>query len=244
MPMISVYLSAVLALQPPTPTPSCRNLASAAPTIISRRSALLSLGTAAALVAPARPAAASELRDAEFAYRLTYPDDWSEAGKPVKTHLHEVLLSAPSGPAKMKLGVTVDPVKIDSLEAFGNLEQVCLHRRASQARPSQILTAFACSQVTSRVLGVEEGRDGVKSVKLRANAAEAADPAAGKPSYYTIEYATVNKRGDKLYCCKYCIANKRLYVLQAQASLTAFDDDESVRAGLRSIVGSFLVATS
>ena len=94
------------------------------------------------------------------------------------------------------------------------------------------------------MLGVEEGRDGVKSVTLRANEAEAADAASGRPSYYTIEYATVNKRGDKLYCCKYCIANKKLYVLQAQASLVEFDNDESVRAALRGIAKSFTVAAS
>ena len=35
----------------------------------------------------------------------------------MRTHLHELLLSSPQGKG-VKLGVTVDPVKIDSLEAF------------------------------------------------------------------------------------------------------------------------------
>lgn len=39
--------------------------------------------------------------------------------------------------------------------------------------------------------------------------------AAGSPTYYIIEYAVASSRGKKMYLCKYCIANKRLYVLQA-----------------------------
>lgn len=96
--------------------------------------------------------------------------------------------------------------------------------------------------MTQRVLGVEEKRDGVQTVTLRANAAEAGDAEAGRPSYYTIEYATVSSRGTKVFCCKYCIANKKLYVLQAQANLDAFDADEKVRAALRGIVSSFAVS--
>ena len=130
----ALLVSSALSLQPPNPY--CRTVGPAAP-VISRRAALLSIGSAAALLAPSRPASATELKDAEFSYRLEYPPDWSEAGKPVKTHLHEVLLSAPSGPAKMKLGVTVDPVKIDSLEAFGNLDQVRVAAR--QRRPAALL---------------------------------------------------------------------------------------------------------
>ena len=97
------------------------------------------------------------------------------------------------------------------------------------------------SQVTKRVLGVEETRDGVKSVTLRANAAEAGDAEAGTPSYYTIEYATVSSRGTKIFCCKYCIANRKLYVLQAQANLDAFDSDANVKRDLRGVVSSFQV---
>ena len=91
------------------------------------------------------------------------------------------------------------------------------------------------------MLGVEEGRDGVKSVTLRANAAEAADPASGVPSYYTIEYVTASSRGTKVFCCKYCIANRKLYVLQAQANAAAFDEDAALRQALRAVVGSFEV---
>ena len=101
--------------------------------------------------------------------------------------------------------------------------------------------AVSDPQVTRKVLGVEEKRDGVQSVTLRANAAEAGDVEQGRPSYYTIEYATVSSRGTKIFCCKYCIANRQLYVLQAQANLDAFDSDDGVRQALRGIVRSFEV---
>ena len=45
----------------------------------------------------------------------------------------------------------------------------------------------------------------------------------------------------KIFLCKYCIANRRLYVLQAQANVATFDSDEAVRSTLESLVGSFKV---
>ena len=115
----------------------------------------------------------------------------------------------------VKVGVTVDPVKIDSLEQFGTPEQTA-----------------------ERVLAVEEGRDGVKSVTLRELRAESSE---GEPTYYNIEYATLSSRGKKLFCCKYCIANRRLYVLQVQAKLDDFDADRALRDEVRAVAGSFRV---
>ena len=94
------------------------------------------------------------------------------------------------------------------------------------------------------MLGVEETRDGVKSVTLRANNAEAADAAAGVPSYYTIEYVTESSRGVKLFACKYCIANRKLYVLQSQANLATYESDADVRRELSEVVSSFSVRVS
>uniref|UniRef100_A0A7S0J2K1 PsbP C-terminal domain-containing protein n=1 Tax=Calcidiscus leptoporus TaxID=127549 RepID=A0A7S0J2K1_9EUKA len=124
----------------------------------------------------------------------------------------EALLSSPK--KGVSLGVTVDPVKIDSLEAFGTPEEVA-----------------------SRVLAVEEGRDGVLDVQLRSLAAH-----TGTPSYYTIEYFVESTRGKKVYLCKYCISQKRLYVLQTQAKVVDYDDVASdVQQQLRDIVLSFRV---
>ena len=67
----------------------------------------------------------------------------------------------------------------------------------------------------------------------------------GEPPYYLIEYTVESSRGRKVYVCKYCIFNKRLYVLQAQAKQDTFDakDDAgaSVRETLRAAVSSFRV---
>ena len=224
--------SAVLALQPLPSTPPTRSASSArcavhasltsAPLVERRELLRAAVGAASSLLLlPTRAARAAEdgvVSDAQYGYRLTTPPGWKESPKPVKTHLHELLLSATQGAGKQKLGVTVDPVKINSLEEFGTLDVV-----------------------TKQVLGVEEKRDGVTSVTLRANSAEAGDAEEGRPSYYTIEYATVSSRGTKIFCCKYCITKGKLYVLQAQASLDAFDGDESVRQALRDIVSSFQV---
>ena len=58
----------------------------------------------------------------------------------------------------------------------------------------------------------------------------------GEPPYYLIEYTVESSRGRKVYVCKYCIFNKRLYVLQAQAKQDTFDakdeDGASVREAL------------
>jgi len=217
----SAMVDSLALATPQIPSPS-RVHGDRAPAVFGRRP-LLSLGAAATLFsslpAMAEAAALTELVDWDYGYRLSHPSDWSEGGKPVKTHMHERLLSGTRPGAGIKLGVTVDPVKIDSLEAFGTLDQV-----------------------TERVLGVEKGRDGVKSVTLRSNTAEAADPAWGVPSYYTIEYVTESSRGDKLFSCKYCIANRQLYVLQMQAKVVAFDAEEDVRNDVRGVVRSFAVA--
>ena len=68
----------------------------------------------------------------------------------------------------------------------------------------------------------------------------------GEPPYYLIEYTVESSRGRKVYVCKYCIFNKRLYVLQAQAKQDNFDDkdDASVREMLRAAVASFRVLES
>jgi len=219
-------LAAVTAMQPMVtgvrPALSRRHPLAAGVRPAHPRRHLLAAGSALLLspLVPAKTWAAEPLADIvepQLAYRLRVPSDWKEAPKPVKTHLHEALLASPDGRG-VKIGITVDPVKIDSLEAFGTLQQV-----------------------TDRVLAVEAGRDGVNRVDLRATAAQGADVESGTPSYYTIEYATDSSRGKKVFCCKYCITARKLYVLQAQAKQDAFDGDEAVRSQLRAVVESFTV---
>ena len=63
--------------------------------LLARRS-FLTLA-AIAVASPTAPALASiaNLRDEQFGYTLSYPDDWVPAPKPVKTHLSESLLQSP-----------------------------------------------------------------------------------------------------------------------------------------------------
>ena len=55
----------------------------------------------------------------------------------------------------------------------------------------------------------------------------------GEPPYYLIEYTVESSRGRKVYVCKYCIFNKRLYVLQAQAKQDTFDAKDEAGASVR-----------
>eukprot|EP00967_Tisochrysis_lutea_P044460 scaffold53953_cov39-Tisochrysis_lutea.AAC.1 len=96
---------------------------------LAGRRALLGALAAAAASCGGRAWASSEaplsaLSDASLGYALVYPEGWAPSPKPVKTHLSESLLKGPAH--KAQLGLTVDPVKIDSLEQFGSLQQVRL----------------------------------------------------------------------------------------------------------------------
>lgn len=62
--------------------------------------------------------------DKESGYELLYPSTFMLSNKPVKTHLSEAVLKAPM--RGVQLGVTVDPVRIASLEQFGTLEEEML----------------------------------------------------------------------------------------------------------------------
>ena len=117
---------------------------------------------------------------------------------------------------KQGLGLTVDPVKIDSLEQFGTL-----------------------ATVTDRVLTVEEGRDGVTDVKLRG----AAEERPAGTLYYAITYEVTSSRGKKVYLCRYAIARGRLFVLQLQAPADTWDADAGVRDALGAVAASLEVAS-
>ena len=76
---------------------------------------------AAATDAEAGAAALETLAADEWA--LQYPSGWRPTEKPVKTHLSERLLNSDTRKG-VSIGVTVDPIKISSLEAFGTPEEV------------------------------------------------------------------------------------------------------------------------
>lgn len=144
--------------------------------LLARRS-FLTLA-AIAVASPTAPALASiaSLRDQQFGYTLSYPDDWVPAPKPVKTHLSESLLQSPI--RGVSLGVTVDPVKINSLTQFGTAEQASQSLTAHTIVSRILLEDTAparVTQVAARVLDTELTRDGVKDVFLRKVRGTAAD---------------------------------------------------------------------
>ena len=214
-------LAAARSAAPHAALPACHRDVPAAPPLLAASRRLLLAAAAAALATPQPRAAlalapgAAELADAALGFRLAYPADWSAAPKPVKTHQYEALLEAPA-PRGVKLGLTVDPVKIDSLEQFGTL-----------------------ATVTDRVLTVEEGRDGVTDVKLRG----AAEERPAGTLYYAITYEVTSSRGKKVYLCRYAIARGRLFVLQLQAPADTWDADAGVRDALGAVAASLEVAS-
>lgn len=77
-------------------------------------------------------------------YSFAYPTTWSAAKKPIKTHLSEVIVSAPKG-SSASVGLVVDgPLKIGSIEEFGTPDVV-----------------------GAKVLALERKKDSTKDVRRR-----------------------------------------------------------------------------
>lgn len=125
----------------------------------------------------------------DFEYTFVPPNGLTASQKPLKTHLDEVNFAN----ADYKFGITVDPVRIDSLAAFGTAEQVA-----------------------AKVVLAEVNRDGVFDVTLME------DP-IDKVSYYQLNYRSTGKRGVKRYVAKFYIRNNFLFALTAQCQEEAYE---------------------
>lgn len=152
---------------------------------LKRRDFLLHLPFVVAL--PTQAAAESFTRQtSDFGYQFDPPEGMQVGNKPLKTHLDEVNFS--SSLPKYQYGITVDPVRIESLAQFGTPEEVA-----------------------ARVVLAEVNRDGVFDVQLMK------DPVAGSgKSFYLLNYKSSGKRGIKRFVAKFYIANQKLYALTAQ----------------------------
>lgn len=147
-------------------------------------------------------------QNSKSGFQLAYPAEWKEAKKPVQTHQDEILFKS-SSTKGTEVGITVDPVKIDSLSQFGTPKEV-----------------------GKKVMGVERAKDGVLSAKLLAVGQADYE---GVP-YYTIEYESESTRGNKHFIACVAINKKKLYVLTAQAKIDSFPKEEQ---NLRRVVASF-----
>lgn len=198
------------------------NVASWAPTYLSRHDVTLSAtnhdtpqsestarrkALAAALWAPIAAALGISLaavaddvfvrQTNDFGYRFQPPPGFAAGNKPLKTHLDEVNFSSQTM-SGFQFGITVDPVRIESLSDFGTPEQVA-----------------------AKVVTAEVNRDGVFQVQL------VQDPLAGRTSsgieYYQLDYLSSGKRGDKRFVCKFYIFGSKLYALTAQCKNADYD---------------------
>lgn len=143
---------------------------------------------------------ASEGKD--FGYLFRPPEGFKKGNKPLKTHLDEINFSR-EGERGYTFGITVDPVRIESLKGFGTP-----------------------SEVAARVVGAEVVRDGVFDVTLVSDAVEESDT-----GYYAIDYVSSGKRGVKHFVTRIYILNQKLYVLTAQCKEDEFKEREKEMLG-------------
>jgi hypothetical protein len=135
-------------------------------------------------------AEAYKVQKKDIAYQFQPPPSgFEQTQKPVKTHLEEVNFKS-STVSGYLYGITVDPVRIDSLPEFGTP-----------------------AEVAAKVVLAEINRDGVFDVTLTE------DPVEGKSDdsvFYQLNYVSSGKRGRKRFVTKFYIRNKLLYALTAQ----------------------------
>ena len=170
----------------------------------SRRNAIsnLSLMTAASLIGLGAPEFASAAepfvrQGKEYGYTFAPPPGFAPGKKPVQTHLDEVNFNL-EGVAKYTYGVTVDPVRINSLKEFGTPEEVA-----------------------ARVVTAEVNRDGIFEVTL------AKDPVEdGETGAYAIDYVSDGKRGTKHFVTRIFVKDQKLYVMTAQVKEEEYAERE------------------
>ena len=132
----------------------------------------------------------------QFSYTVTPPPSFVASNKPLKTHLDEINF-APPDVRGYTLGITVDPVRISSIQQFGTPEEVA-----------------------ARVVTAEVNRDGVFEVTLAKDPKE--DVASGGGGY-DIEYISDGKRGRKRFVTRIYVRGGFLYVLTVQSKESEYD---------------------
>ena len=146
----------------------------------------------------------------QFGYSITPPPTFVPSNKPLRTHLDEINFSPPPSDARgYTIGVTIDPVRINSMREFGSP-----------------------GEVAARVVTAEVNRDGVFEVTLAKDPKE--DDTTGG---YDIEYVTDGKRGTKRFVTRVYVKDGYLYVLTVQSREK--DYDGAREAEVSECVGSF-----
>lgn len=129
-----------------------------------------------------------------FAYKVVLPASPPPTNKPLQTHLDEVNLPITNkigreSPLKSyTYGVTVDPIRIQSLRQFGTP-----------------------NEVAAKIVMAELRRDGVLDVTMGRDPTE--DSVTGG---YDVEYISDGTRGKKHFVTRTIVDDGKLYVLTAQ----------------------------
>jgi len=162
--------------------------------------ASVGVGGASVALASAVAAGAVELPKTfdDGLLRFRHTDDLVVSPKPLQTHEKEVYLKSETTKG-FNAGVTVDKVKINSIEEF--------------ATPSAL---------AQKVVDVEKAKDGVFEADVVAYG-EAKTPisSSGRPAY-DIEYKVDSSRGQNHYLIKASVVNKKLYVFTVQTKEESF----------------------
>jgi hypothetical protein len=171
-------------------------------------------------------------RTDQYSYQFTPPPHFTAPGnKPLKTHLDEHNFQS-STTAGFQFGITVDPVRLQSLSEFGTP-----------------------GEVAAKVVTAEVNRDGVFDVKLMSDpimeqkaaqgdnnnsgsSSAGAGAGEGTSSGLVLDYLSSGKRGDKRFIAKLFVQQGKLYVLTAQCRQADYD---TVKTELLEAVDSFRV---
>jgi len=148
-----------------------------------------------------------------YRYSLRVPADFVQGGKPVKTHLSEVNFDS-SSIKGYQVGVTVDPVRINSITEFGTP-----------------------NEVAARVVTAELNRDGILEVTVGQDPSQVTNE-SGIVSYL-LDYVSDGKRGRKHFYTKTTIHEGELYVLSAQ--IKTADETPFLSRQIKEILHSFNV---
>ena len=127
----------------------------------------------------------AKFRWQEFGYSVQLPPTLSVSVNPLTSHskLTEIIFSGDG----LQVGITVDPIRISSLQQFGTPEEVVAHVETAKVN-----------------------RDGAFEVTLLN------DPVEMVKGAYLLTYLSKGKHGDKHFLCKIYIENQKLYALTAQ----------------------------
>lgn len=188
------------------------------PTALPRRAALALL-PAPLLVSIQRPASAAVDPPSS---RYTSSKHWSVAPPPGWTLMDkpgaDALWVPPTG-GRASLGVTVSPVRLQRLDAFGDLEAV-----------------------GARLLGAEAKKDGYIDARLLASTA-APRPGTSDP-IFAYEYELTTTRAHKVVATAVAVQDGTLFTVTGLAPCAkggACDPNDATLAELRAAVASFAV---